>query len=69
MTTNAKVNVIVSDKALVKQLQRELAKMENELKALTSKPVSYDSANLLREKELQIEQVMLSSALFKLYLY
>ncbi|PON51984.1 Kinesin-like protein [Parasponia andersonii] len=57
VTTNAKINVVVSDKALVKQLQRELAKMENELRSLTSKPVSYDSAELLREKELLIEQM------------
>lgn len=63
VTTNAKINVVVSDKALVKQLQRELAKMENELKTLASKPISYDSSDLLREKELLIEQVMISSAL------
>ncbi|XP_062099579.1 kinesin-like protein KIN-7F [Humulus lupulus] len=57
VTTNAKINVVVSDKALVKQLQRELAKMESELKTLTSKPVSHDSAVLLKEKELLIEQM------------
>ena len=57
VATNAKVNLVVSDKALVKQLKRELAKMENELKSLTSKPVTSDSANLLKEKELLIEQV------------
>ena len=57
VTTNAKVNVVMSDKALVKQLKRELAKMENELRNLTSKPVSRNSAELLKEKELLIEQV------------
>lgn len=49
--------MVMSDKALVKQLKRELAKMENELRNLTSKPVSRNSAELLKEKELLIEQV------------
>ncbi|KAF8117823.1 hypothetical protein N665_0008s0165 [Sinapis alba] len=34
VTTNAQVNMVVSEKALVKQLQRELMRMENELKNL-----------------------------------
>lgn len=59
VTTNAQVNVVMSDKALVKQLQRELARMENELRSFGSSPmVSCDSSALLREKELQIEKVM-----------
>lgn len=49
--------MVMSDKALVKQLKRELAKMENELRNLTSKPVSRNSSELLKEKELLIEQV------------
>ncbi|KAG4114680.1 hypothetical protein ERO13_D12G060800v2 [Gossypium hirsutum] len=33
VTTNAQVNVVMLDKALVKQLQRELARLENELRS------------------------------------
>ncbi|KAH7523548.1 hypothetical protein FEM48_Zijuj06G0023600 [Ziziphus jujuba var. spinosa] len=57
VTTNAKVNVVVSDKVLVKQLQRELAKLEAELRNLTSKSTTHDSATLLKEKELLIQQM------------
>ncbi|TYH64738.1 hypothetical protein ES332_D06G007900v1 [Gossypium tomentosum] len=57
VTTNAQVNLVMSDKALVKQLQRELAKLENEMKSLGSAPVKRDTASLLREKELLIEQM------------
>ncbi|KAM1526650.1 hypothetical protein PS1_016352 [Malus domestica] len=49
VTTNAKVNVVRSDKALVKQLQKELAKMEDTLRSLASKS--------MQEKELLLEQM------------
>jgi centromeric protein E len=49
VTTNARINVVMSDKVLVKQLQKELARMENELKSLNT--------TILKERELQIEQV------------
>ena len=57
--TNAKVNVVVSDKALVKQLQKELAKLENELRnSGTARPANSDSAaSLLREKDQEIEML------------
>lgn len=58
VTTNAQVNVVMSDKALVKQLQRELARLENELKNAGTASISFDSAALLREKDLEIEKVM-----------
>ena len=32
VVTNAQVNVVMSDKALLKYLQRELVRLENELK-------------------------------------
>lgn len=54
VSTNAQVNVVMSDKALVKQLQQELARLANEFK---TSPVSDDSASLIREMELQIEKV------------
>ncbi|KAK8596667.1 hypothetical protein V6N13_001271 [Hibiscus sabdariffa] len=57
VSTNAQVNLVMSDKALVKQLQRELARMENEMKCLSASPLKLDTANLLREKELLIEQM------------
>lgn len=58
VSTNAKVNVVVSDKSLVKQLQRELARLESELKKSGSTQRKPDSAELLREKDLQIEMVI-----------
>ncbi|KAF9603153.1 hypothetical protein IFM89_034163 [Coptis chinensis] len=57
VATNAHVNVVMSDKALVKHLQRELARLESELKGLGSSSPTGDSAALLREKDLQIEKV------------
>jgi len=59
VSTNAKVNVVVSDKLLVKQLQRELARLESELKKSGSTQRKPDSAELLREKDLQIEMVII----------
>ncbi|XP_052202070.1 kinesin-like protein KIN-7E isoform X2 [Diospyros lotus] len=56
VTTNAKVNVVMSDKALVKHLQKELARLENELR--TPAPSSTcNCAALLRKKDLQIEKL------------
>ncbi|XWS42147.1 hypothetical protein CRYUN_Cryun17cG0143400 [Craigia yunnanensis] len=57
VTTNAQVNVVMSDKALVKQLQRELARLENELRSAGPTSISSDSAALLREKDLEIEKL------------
>lgn len=57
VTTNAQVNVVVSDKTLVKQLQRELARLESELKNTRPDSVAPDSTAVLREKDLQIEKV------------
>lgn len=51
MATNAQVNVVMSDKILVKQLQKELTRMESELRNFTP------NTALLKERELQIEQV------------
>lgn len=58
MATNAKVNVVMSDKALVKKLQRELARLESELSCAGTTTSSSDSSDLIREKDLQIEKVI-----------
>ncbi|QCD82041.1 centromeric protein E [Vigna unguiculata] len=55
VTTNARVNVVMSDKLLVKQLQKELARLESELKIL--RPTKPDSSALLKEKDLLIEML------------
>ncbi|XP_051150861.1 kinesin-like protein KIN-7J [Andrographis paniculata] len=52
ISTNAHVNVITPEKALVKQLRREIARLENEVKTLSSLVASGDSASTLKEKEL-----------------
>ncbi|XP_027346564.1 kinesin-like protein KIN-7G [Abrus precatorius] len=57
VTTNAKVNVVMSDKLLVKQLQKELARLENELRNSGSNRQKSDSEALLREKDLQIKML------------
>lgn len=59
VATNAKVNVVMSDKALVKYLQRELSRLESELRSPQSSTVSltnYSAA--MREKDLHIEKVL-----------
>jgi centromeric protein E len=58
VVTNAQVNVVMSDKALVKHLQRELAKLENELKFPGSVSCS-NHAEALKEKDDQIKKVWL----------
>ncbi|GAB2291824.1 hypothetical protein Dimus_026075 [Dionaea muscipula] len=57
VTTNAQVNVLMSDKALVKQLRKELARLEGELKNMPPISASGDLAGVLREKEQQIEKM------------
>ncbi|XVF73853.1 hypothetical protein PTKIN_Ptkin13bG0014900 [Pterospermum kingtungense] len=57
VTTNAQVNLVMSDKALVKQLQRELTRLENEMRSFRSASVKHDTAKLLRDKEQLIEQM------------
>lgn len=58
VTTNARVNVVMSDKALVKHLQRELARLESELSSASPTSGSLDT-DLLREKDFKIEEVIL----------
>ncbi|KAG7565256.1 Kinesin motor domain [Arabidopsis suecica] len=57
VTTNAQVNVVMSDKALVKHLQRELAKLESELSSPRQALVVSDTTALLKDKDLQIEKL------------
>lgn len=54
VSTNAQVNVVMSDKALVKQLQKEVARLESELKTPGS---ICDHGPFLRKKDMQIEKV------------
>ncbi|KAL4303500.1 hypothetical protein GQ457_10G024660 [Hibiscus cannabinus] len=57
VTTKAQVNVVMSDKALVKHLQRELARLESELKSPAPPPSNSDLTALLRKKDLQIQKM------------
>ncbi|KAM7518199.1 hypothetical protein LguiB_017161 [Lonicera macranthoides] len=58
VNTNAQVNVVMSEKALVKQLQRELSRLENELKNAGSKiSATAESSSLLKEKEILIQKM------------
>ncbi|CAI9110900.1 OLC1v1010999C2 [Oldenlandia corymbosa var. corymbosa] len=57
VTTNAQVNVVMSEKALVKHLQRELARLESQMRSPGTTIVTSDYAALLRDKDHQIEQL------------
>ncbi|KAJ4838094.1 hypothetical protein Tsubulata_022157 [Turnera subulata] len=57
VTTKAQVNVVMSDKALVKHLQRELARLESELRSPAPAPATNDYGALLRKKDLQIQKM------------
>ncbi|XP_006661465.1 kinesin-like protein KIN-7J [Oryza brachyantha] len=56
VVTNAQVNVVMSDKALVKHLQREIARLENELKFPGSASCA-SHAEILREKDELIKKL------------
>ncbi|KAG8048178.1 hypothetical protein GUJ93_ZPchr0008g13610 [Zizania palustris] len=56
VVTNAQVNVVMSDKALVKHLQRELARLESEMKFPGSASCT-SHAEALREKDAQIKKL------------
>ncbi|XP_042485378.1 kinesin-like protein KIN-7E isoform X2 [Macadamia integrifolia] len=57
VATNAQVNVVMSDKALVKHLQKELARLESELRNPGQACATSDSQAILREKDLQIAKM------------
>ncbi|CAH8392077.1 unnamed protein product [Eruca vesicaria subsp. sativa] len=58
VTTKAQINVVMSDKALVKQLQRELARLESELRnPAPATNSSCDCGVALRKKDLQIQKM------------
>ncbi|XP_078447871.1 kinesin-like protein KIN-7F isoform X2 [Wolffia australiana] len=54
VATSAQVNVVMSDKALVKHLQRELARLETELRRPR---LECSTDELLREREYRIQQM------------
>lgn len=57
VATSAQVNVVMSDKALVKHLQKELARLENELRFPGSAPNISHLEALLREKDTRIRKM------------
>ncbi|XP_020584535.1 LOW QUALITY PROTEIN: kinesin-like protein KIN-7F [Phalaenopsis equestris] len=57
VATNAQVNVVMSDKALVKHLQKELARLENELRCPALAPNNTHFEALLREKDARIRKL------------
>lgn len=52
--TSAQVNVVMSEKAMVKQLKQEMARLQNELKNMSA---ANRSEAIVKEKELQIEKM------------
>lgn len=56
VSTNAHVNMLMSDKALVKHLQKELSRLESELRSALPSP-RVDAGYLLKEKDQQIEKL------------
>uniref|UniRef100_A0A0R0I7D7 Kinesin-like protein n=2 Tax=Glycine subgen. Soja TaxID=1462606 RepID=A0A0R0I7D7_SOYBN len=57
VTTKAQVNVVMSDKVLVKQLQKEVARLESELRTPCPPSTNCDCAAMLRKKNLQIQKM------------
>lgn len=57
VTTKARINVVMSDKALLKQLQRELARLETELRTPTTPASKCDCAMTVRKKNLEIQKM------------
>ncbi|CAN0872335.1 Kinesin-like protein KIN-7J [Linum grandiflorum] len=57
VSTSAQVNVVMTDKALVKQLQKEISRLESQVKSFRLVSKASDTAALLREKDLLIEQM------------
>ncbi|CAK7329604.1 unnamed protein product [Dovyalis caffra] len=57
VTTKAQVNVVMSDKALVKHLQKEVARLESELRSPAPTSSTCDYVSLLRKKDLQIQKM------------
>ncbi|XP_059281295.1 kinesin-like protein KIN-7C isoform X2 [Lycium ferocissimum] len=57
VTTNARANIVMSDKTLVKHLQRELARLESELRYPRACIFPSDYEALLQEKDHQIQQL------------
>lgn len=60
IVTNAHVNVLMSDKALIKHLQKELARLENELIYRGAASITYHP-DALSEKDAQIKKVEIES--------
>ncbi|XP_058109381.1 kinesin-like protein KIN-7F [Magnolia sinica] len=57
VVTSARVNVVMSDKALVKHLQKELARLESALRSPGPTSVTSHSQALLREKDAKIRKM------------
>ncbi|XP_042025210.1 kinesin-like protein KIN-7H isoform X2 [Salvia splendens] len=57
VATSAQVNVVMSDKALVKCLQRELVRLESELRNYQSDVSTPNYPSMLREKDHQIAKL------------
>ncbi|KAJ6409836.1 hypothetical protein OIU84_009342 [Salix udensis] len=57
VTTKAQVNVVMSDKALVKHLQKEVARLESELRSPVPASSTCDFTSLMRQKDLQIQKM------------
>jgi len=57
VTTKAQVNVVMSDKVLVKQLQKQVARLESELRTPCPPSTNCDCAAMLRKKNIRIEKV------------
>ncbi|XP_057456498.1 kinesin-like protein KIN-7E [Lotus japonicus] len=57
VTTKAQVNIVMSDKALVKHLQKEVARLESELKTPVPTTSNSDYAAMLRKRDLKIEKM------------
>ncbi|XP_028765409.1 kinesin-like protein KIN-7F [Neltuma alba] len=65
VATNAQVNVVMTDKVLVQQLRKELARMENELRNLAPNTVLLERELLIKQMDEEIKELTRQRDIFQ----
>ncbi|KAK4276530.1 hypothetical protein QN277_014668 [Acacia crassicarpa] len=65
VATNAQVNVVMTDKVLVQQLQKELARMENEFRNFVANTVLLERELLIKQMDEEIKELTRQRDIFQ----